>query len=71
MFVGCYNFDREDIIDIYQDVVIVLIENIKKGKMDDLKSSLSIYLFSIGKFMIFQRVKKDGRFINYEDFEKF
>lgn len=71
MFAGRYNLDREDIIDIYQDAVIVLIENIKKGKTDDLKSSLSTYLFSIGKFMIFQRAKKDGRLINHEDFEKF
>jgi RNA polymerase sigma factor (sigma-70 family) len=71
LFASRYNLDREDIIDIYQDAVIVLIENVKKGKTEDLKSTLSTYLFSIGKFMIFQRAKKNGRLINQEDLEKF
>ena len=39
-------------------------------KIEDLKSSLSTYLFGIGKFMIFQKLRKDGKTIPMESFEK-
>ena len=70
LFAGRYGLDKDDVLDIYQDAVIVLIENIKKGKTDDLKSSLTTYLFGIGKLMIFQRAKKKGREISYGEGEK-
>ena len=70
LFAKRYNIHSDDIIDIYQDAVIALIENAKKGKIEDLKSSLSTYLFGIGKFMIFQKLRKDGKTIPMESFEK-
>ena len=70
LFAKRYNIHSNDIIDIYQDAVIALIENAKKGKIEDLKSSLSTYLFGIGKFMIFQKLRKDGKTIPMESFEK-
>ncbi|HOY42232.1 MAG TPA: sigma-70 family RNA polymerase sigma factor [Chitinophagales bacterium] len=61
LFAKRYNINEFDSIDVYQDAFITLIENVKRGKTDDLKSSLSTYLFGIGKFMIFQKFKKNGQ----------
>ncbi|HPH86989.1 MAG TPA: sigma-70 family RNA polymerase sigma factor [Chitinophagales bacterium] len=61
LFAKRYNINEFDSIDVYQDAFIALIENVKRGKTDDLKSSLSTYLFGIGKFMIFQKFKKNGQ----------
>lgn len=70
LFAKRYNLSYDDLIDIYQDAIIALIENAKKGKIDDLKSSITTYLFGIGKFMIFQKLKKEGKTVAIDDFEK-
>lgn len=71
LFASRYGLDKEELIDIYQDAVIALIENAKKGKIDDLKSSLTTYLFGIGKFMVFQRLKKKNKTIPSDELERF
>ncbi|SHI41877.1 RNA polymerase sigma factor [Flavobacterium terrae] len=58
LFASRYEINKEDIIDIYQDAVIVLCENAKKGLLDNLQSNISTYLYSIGKYMIFHKLKK-------------
>lgn len=68
LFANRYNLNTEDIVDVYQDAIIALIENAKKGKIDALQSSISTYLFGIGKFMIFQKLKKDKKTFSSEDF---
>ena len=68
-FARRYPLDHDSILDVYQDAVIALIENAKKGSIDDLKSSLSTYLFGIGKFMIYKKLKKEKRIISLEDSE--
>lgn len=68
IFANRYNLNSEDILDIYQDAVIALIENAKKGKIDALQSSISTYLFGIGKFMIFQKLKKEKKTFSKDDF---
>lgn len=54
-----YNIPNEVALDIYQDSIVALIENARKNKIDDLKSSVNTYLFGIGKFMIFDYLKKE------------
>lgn len=49
-----YNVERYDAVDIYQDAIIILRENVIAGKIVELKSSVSTYLFAIGKYKIFQ-----------------
>lgn len=71
LFASRYALDKEELIDIYQDAVIALIENAKKGKIDELKSSLTTYLFGIGKFMVFQRLKKKNKTISSDEIENF
>lgn len=68
-FANRYNLNSEDVLDVYQDAVIALIENAKKGKIDALQSSISTYLFGIGKFMIFQKLKKEKKTFPTDDFK--
>lgn len=58
MFASKYNLPEEDILDIYQDAIVALIENAEKGKLDGLSAELKTYLFSIGKYMIFAKIRK-------------
>lgn len=58
LFLSKYELSDDDKLDIYQDSVIALIENARKGLLDDLKVELKTYLFSIGKFMAFRRLKQ-------------
>jgi len=48
-----YNIEEYDAADIYQDAIIVLRENAINGKINNLNSSVSTYLFAIGKYKIF------------------
>jgi RNA polymerase sigma factor (sigma-70 family) len=60
-FASKYNLGDEVILDVYQDAIIALCENARKGKLDNLQSSVDTYLFSIGKFMIYQLLKKNKK----------
>ncbi|MGR3811295.1 RNA polymerase sigma factor [Jiulongibacter sp. NS-SX5] len=53
-----YGLPEEELLDIYQDACIVLIENARKGNLKSLKSTVKTYLFGIGKFLIFKRFKE-------------
>ncbi|MBQ0768811.1 MAG: sigma-70 family RNA polymerase sigma factor, partial [Bizionia sp.] len=52
-FARRYNLDDDDIIDVYQDAYIAFYNNVMSGKLQFLSSSISTYIFSIGKFMVF------------------
>ncbi len=67
LFAKRYDLDQEDIVDIYQDAIIALCENATKGKLDNLQSTVKTYLFAIGKFMIFQKLKTINRVLPLED----
>ncbi|SOE21052.1 RNA polymerase sigma factor, sigma-70 family [Spirosomataceae bacterium TFI 002] len=60
-FASRFSVQQADIEDIYQDAIVALIENIRKGKVSTLKSSIGTYLFAIGKLMIFQKLKKGSK----------
>jgi RNA polymerase sigma-70 factor (ECF subfamily) len=52
----------EIIEDVYQDTIIVFYQNIKRGILSEIKSSLSAYIIQIGKIKLIQHldnVKKD------------
>lgn len=67
LFAARYQLANDDVLDTYQDAIIALYENAKKGKIDDLKSSLQTYLFAIGKFMIFKKLKAQKELIAIDD----
>ena len=69
LFATRYQISEEDLLDIYQDAIIALYENAKKGKIDDLKSGINTYLFAIGKFMIFKRFKNKKDTITLDEID--
>lgn len=69
LFATRYQISEEDLLDTYQDAIIALYENAKKGKIDDLKSGINTYLFAIGKFMIFKRFKNKKDTITLDEID--
>lgn len=68
-FARRYQISDDDIIDIYQDVYIALYENIKNKRLVELKSTLSTYLHSVGKYMIRDFLRKNNRRNDYKSLE--
>ncbi|MFN3997946.1 RNA polymerase sigma factor [Algoriphagus sp.] len=66
LFAKRYTIDIEEINNTYQDAVIALVENAAKGKLDELQSSISTYLFGIGKYLIFKSNKFSDRKVNLD-----
>ena len=54
-----YNMNKENLIDIFQDVVIIFFEQKEAGKIDALRCSNKTYLFSIGKHKIIEYLRKN------------
>ncbi|MEO8934769.1 MAG: sigma-70 family RNA polymerase sigma factor [Xanthomarina sp.] len=63
-FARKYHLPQEDIIDVYQDAYIIFYNNVMEGKIEEFTSSISTYLFSIGKYLIFDKMKKNSKTIN-------
>jgi len=51
----------EDAKDVYQDSIIAFYENISTGKIQTLQSSVSTYLFGIGKNLIQYQIRLNSR----------
>lgn len=56
-FAQKYNLPQDEVNDVYQDAFVALVENAMKGKIDHLKVQIKTYLFAIGKYMIYSRLK--------------
>lgn len=65
-FARRYSLSEEENIDVYQDAYIIFYENIMNGKVEGFTSSISTYLFGIGKHLIFDRIKKNKRLLHSE-----
>ena len=63
-FARRYNLQDEDIIDAYQDAYIAFYNNVVDGKLTILTSSVSTYIISIGKYLIFDKMKRNNKTIN-------
>ncbi|MDT9323978.1 MAG: sigma-70 family RNA polymerase sigma factor, partial [Limnospira sp. PMC 1290.21] len=57
-FIQKYGANEQDAEDVFQDAIIHLIVNIQNQRYQA-KSSLRTYLFSIGKYIWFNKLKKD------------
>lgn len=66
-FAKKYTQDEETIVDVFQDSMIVLYENVRKGKLTSLNSSLKTYLFSIGKYKLYRFNQENQK--NTEDWK--
>lgn len=56
--------------DIYQDAIITFYENVRTGKVKELKSSISTYVISIGKFMIYRHLKRSKNQLSFDDLQQ-
>lgn len=59
----------DELVDCYQDAMIILCEHAVQGKLDNLKSSIKTYLFSIGKYTLMNRLRKRSKMSPIEDCE--
>jgi RNA polymerase sigma factor (sigma-70 family) len=55
-----YGLAEDDLLDIYQDAIIAFIENLRKGHLENLQVDIKTYLFSIGKYLIFNNIKSNN-----------
>ncbi len=65
-FAHKYGLDHEACIDVYQDAYITFYQNIASGKLAVLTSTLSTYLFGIGKFIAMKRIARDRKTLRTE-----
>lgn len=67
-FARRYGLSEEENVDVYQDSYIIFYDNVMNGKIESFTSSISTYLFSIGKYLIFDRMKKNKKTVssNYD-----
>ncbi|MGY0391862.1 RNA polymerase sigma factor [Bizionia sp. KMM 8389] len=59
-----YTLSHSDAVDVYQDAYIIFYNNIMEGKIESFTSSISTYLFSIGKYLIFDKMRKNKKTTN-------
>jgi len=57
-----YSAAPDEARDIYQQVIIILYENVVSGRLTNLTSSLKTYLFSIGKNKFLEEKRKGHSF---------
>jgi len=65
-FAKGFHIDEYDSQDIYHDSIIAQQENALNGKMNNLNSSISTYLFAIGKYKIYHSFREKAK-VNITD----
>ena len=68
-FAKSYHIEEYDSLDVYHDSILVLQENAVHGKIDNLKSSISTYLFAIGKYKIYHIFREKAKLNITNDIE--
>ena len=66
-----YLNDEAKILDVYQDAFIAFYENIRSDQVNDLKSIVKTYIFSIGKYKLIHQFKAEIKQVSDEDLEDF
>lgn len=67
-FAKKYPIETATAEDVYQDAIIILRDNARRGKLDHLRSELRTYLFGIGKYLIYAHLRKQKKIHLVEDF---
>ena len=67
-FARKYHLSEEENIDVYQDAYIIFYDNVMNGKIERFTSTISTYLFGIGKYLIFEQMRKNKKTVgsNYD-----
>ncbi len=56
-----FSLKEEDLIDIYQEAFLSFYENLLSGKITHFTSSIKTYIFSIGKFKIYEHLRNTSK----------
>lgn len=64
-----YSLDDDEILDVYQDSIIVLYNRLKKGDLELITNSIQAYLFGICKNLMIKKSEKKKRIQLTEDFK--
>lgn len=62
-----YRMSDDDILDAYQDAAIAMYENAVKGRLTHFSSTVKTYLFSLGKYTLLNKMKKNNRTVPADD----
>ncbi len=62
-----YRIDREQLVDIYQDTIIIFYENILYNRIKDVSSNLKTYLYGIAKNLILKKFRDDRKIDRHEE----
>ena len=60
-FAKKFSSSKEDVLDSYQDAIIILQEKAMRGELNNLKCSLKTYLFSLGKYILYEKNRKKSK----------
>jgi RNA polymerase sigma factor (sigma-70 family) len=69
-FARKFNVSEDDIVDVYQDAIIALHEKAIKGELDDLTCTIRTYLLGIGKYMLYEKARKNNKKVSDFPIEK-
>jgi RNA polymerase sigma factor (sigma-70 family) len=69
-FARKFNVSEDDITDVYQDAIIALHEKAIKGELDTLTCSIKTYLLGIGKYMLYEKARKNNKKVSDFPVEK-
>ena len=61
-----FNIGEDKILDIYQDSMIAFYENVVSGKLSEMSSTIKTYIFSIGKYSIYNMLKKENKTVSFD-----
>ena len=56
-----FHLREEEVIDIYQETFLIFYENLLNGKITKFTSSIKTYIFSIGKFKIYEYLRTNSK----------
>lgn len=62
-----FKVDQEQIIDVFQESVIVFYRNVAKGKLTELNISVKTYLFAIGKNLLLKALRDEKQQVNIDE----
>ena len=65
-FARKFGLTEDDNIDIYQDAYIIFYDNVMEKKLQRFTSSISTYLFSIGKHLILDKIRKNKKLVSHK-----
>jgi RNA polymerase sigma factor (sigma-70 family) len=69
-FARKFSIPEDDIVDVYQDAIIALHEKAIKGELDILTCSIRTYLLGIGKYMLYEKARKNNKKVSDFPIEK-